>query len=86
MLVNDVISLKKRIEAAVAFFDDRVKTTTASLDRKITGRTGSLNATLTRQQSRIASLEEEVREMKLVIAEYVRKILHYQSNARQIVT
>lgn len=77
LLVNDVISLKKRIGAAVAFFDDRIKVTTSGLDKKFTGKVNALNGTSTKQEVRIGSMESDVREIKLVIAEYLRKILHY---------
>lgn len=77
MLVNDVMSLKQRIAAAVAFFDDRLKVTTSSLDKKIISKSNYLNTTLSRHGSRIGSVESDVKELKLVIAEYVQKILHY---------
>lgn len=77
LLVNDVISLKKRIAAAVAFFDDRIKVTTSGLDKKFTGKVNVLNGTSIKQEARIGSMESDVREIKLVMAEYVRKILHY---------
>ena len=77
MLVNDVMSLKQRIAAAVAFFDDRLKVTSSSLDKKILTKSNYLNATLLKHGSRIGSMESDVKEIKLVIAEYVQKILHY---------
>jgi hypothetical protein len=77
MLVNDVMSLKQRIAAAVAFFDDRLKVSTSSLDKKISSKSSYLNSTVSKHAERISSMESDVREMKLVIAEYVRKILHY---------
>ena len=75
------MSLKKRISAAVAFFDDRLKVSSNSLDRKIHGKFNVINATVVKHGSMIEQLEGDVKEIKLVMAEYVRKVLHYHGKS-----